>query len=103
MSEVEAGITKTTVQRIMMVLVFPRRNRGGNSVERLRVESHGLAHFTCRHTIAIGDNVSRHCRPAITETLVDVLNSALALVTARQINIDIRPLAALFREKTLEK
>ena len=41
--------------------------------------------------------------PAIAVLLVHVLDRPLAAIAARQIEIDVRPLAALFREKPLEQ
>ena len=52
---------------------------------------------------AIRDHVGRHRRAQLAVALVDILNGALALIAAGQIQIDIRPLAALFRKKPLEQ
>jgi hypothetical protein len=41
--------------------------------------------------------------PSFSEALVDVLDDALALVAAGQIDIDVGPFAALFGEKALEQ
>ena len=52
---------------------------------------------------AIRDDVGRHRGAERAVALVHVLNDALALIAARQIEIDVRPLAALLREKALEQ
>src|SRR6185437_13114203 len=51
----------------------------------------------------IGDNVCRHGRAQFSVALVDILNGAFALIAARQIEIDVRPFAALLGEKPLKK
>ena len=39
MPEIEPGIAKATVERIVLVAKFPGGDGGGNFVERLRIES----------------------------------------------------------------
>ena len=62
-----------------------------------------LADLARRGPAAIGDDVGGHGRAELAVALVDVLNDALALIAARQIEIDVGPLAALLREKALEQ
>ena len=64
--------------------------------ERLADLAHGAAR-------AVGDDVGGHRRAARAVALVDVLDDALALVAARQVDVDVRPLAALLRQKALEE
>ena len=52
---------------------------------------------------AIGDHVGGHGRAELAEALVDILDGALALIAAGQVDIDIGPLAALFGEEALEQ
>src|SRR5207245_3122256 len=62
-----------------------------------------FADFARRRTPAISDHVCGHRRAKLAVTLVNVLNRPLALVAARQIEIDVGPFAALFGKKTLEQ
>ncbi len=67
------------------------------------IEAERLPHFARRAPAAIGDHVGRHAGAVLAVALVDVLNDALAAIAAGQIEIDVRPLAAFFREKPLEE
>jgi hypothetical protein len=63
-------------------------------------------HFASRSVCAagtIGDDVGGHGRAARAVALVDVLDHTLAALTARQVEIDVGPFAALFGEKPLEE
>ena len=72
-------------------------------VDLRRVEAEHLAHFARRAPAAIGDDVGRHRRAVLAVLLVDVLDDALAPIAARQIEIDVGPLAALFGQEALEQ
>ena len=67
------------------------------------VEAERLAHFARGAPPAIGDDVGRHRRAEPAVFFVDVLDDPLAPIAARQIEIDVRPLAALLRQKPLEQ
>ena len=54
-------------------------------------------------TPAISDDISGHCGAKFSVALVNILNGTLALISARQVEIDIRPFVALFGKKSLEK
>ena len=62
-----------------------------------------LPNLARRRPSAIGDDVCGHRRAQLAVTLIHILNRALALVAAGQIEIDVRPLAALLREEALEQ
>jgi len=55
--------------------------------------------FRARHAIAIGNHVGGHGRSARSVALIDVLDHALALVAAGQIEIDVGPFATLLERK----
>ena len=57
---------------------------------------------SCR-TIAVGDDVGGHRRAVRAVALVHVLDDLFALIAGWQIEIDVRPLAALLGEETLEQ
>ena len=67
------------------------------------VERQGLAHLARRAPAAIGNHVGRHRRAVLAVLLVDVLDHALAAIAARQVEIDVGPLAALLRQEPLEQ
>ena len=79
------------------------RTRLAELFERRDFEAQRLAHLARGGAAAIGDDVGRHGRAELAEALVDVLDGALALVAAGQVDIDIGPLAALFGEEALEQ
>ena len=66
-------------------------------------EAQRLAHLARGGAPAVGDDVGRHGRAELAEALVDVLDGLFAFVAAGQIEIDIRPLAALFAEEAFEE
>src|SRR5215470_2355864 len=103
MIEVESGVAEAAVERVVLVTKFPGGDGGGNFGERFRIESEGLAHFTGGHAIAIGDDVGGHGGAALSVFLVEILDNFFALVAARQIEINVGPLTALFEEKALEE
>ena len=67
------------------------------------VEAERLPHFARRAAAAVRDDVGRHRGPETPVLFIDVLNDLLAPVAARQIEVDVRPLAALFRQEPLEE
>ena len=72
-------------------------------IDQRLVEPEHLPHLARRAAAAIRDDVGRHRRTVPAVALVDVLNHLLAPIAARQVEIDVGPLAALLREKTLEE
>ena len=103
MVEIESGIAKAAVERIVFVAKFPGGDGGGNFLERFRIEAQRFAHFARGHAVAIGDDVGGHGGAALAITLVDILNNFFALVAAGQVEIDVRPLAALFGKEAFEE
>ena len=67
------------------------------------VDPERLPDLARRAPAAIGDDVGGHGRAVPAVLLVDVLNDPLAPIAARQIEIDIGPLAALLRQEPLEE
>ena len=72
-------------------------------VDHAGLDRERLPHFARGAAAAIGDDVRRHRRPELPVFVVDVLDHALAAIAARQIEIDVGPLAALLREEALEQ
>ncbi len=73
------------------------------AIDLLGVEAERLPHFARGAPAAIGDDVGRHRRAQAAVFFVDVLDHPLAAIAARQIQIDVGPLAALFRQEPLEQ
>jgi hypothetical protein len=102
---IEAGRAKVAQQRRVRIglgeLEAPEQLR--QPIQLRRLEPQHLPHLARGAAIAVGDDVGRHRRAVAAVLLVDVLDDAFAPIAARQIQIDIRPLAALFREEALEQ
>ncbi len=77
--------------------------RRRNFVQRFGIEAQRLADFARGGASAIGDDVGGHGRAEFAVALVDVLDDALALIAAGQVEIDVGPLAALFGQEALEE
>src|SRR5208282_2288824 len=103
MGEIESGVAKAAVERVVFVAKLPGGHGGGNFVERFRIETESLAHFARGHTIAISNDVGGHGGAALAVFCVEILDNLFALVAAGEIEIDVRPLAAFFGEKAFEE
>src|SRR5581483_6325424 len=103
MGEVESSIAEAVVECVVVIAVLPVRHRGGNFVERLGIESESLAHFSRSHATAVSNDIGSHGRAAFSIFLVDVLDDALALIAAGEIDINVGPLAALFGKEPFEE
>src|ERR1700693_2007978 len=85
--QVEAGVVEAVIERVVGIFVFPGGDGGGDFVQCFRIESHGFAHFTGSHAVAIGDHVGRHGGSALAVELIDVLDNAFALVARGQVDV----------------
>ena len=90
-------------ERLVGIDVFELVHHLGETIDLPFVEIERLADFARRALAAIGDDVRGHRRAVLAVFLVDVLDHRLAAIAARQIEIDIGPLAALFGEEALEQ
>ncbi len=92
-ARIEARLAQVARQRLVRIdeLELPHQPR--DPIDRLGVEPQDLADLARGAAAAVRDHVGRHggAQPAV--ALVDVLDDALAPVAARQIEIDVRPLA----------
>src|SRR6185503_10716214 len=103
LAQVQTRIAKLSLARVVWIFPFPRVNESGESCQCFVVEVEHLADFTCSRAPAISDNVRGHGRAEFSIALVNVLNRLLTLIAARQIEIDVRPLASFLRKKALEQ
>ena len=103
MVEVEAGIAELALGGLLGIFPFPGPHQAAELFQAGDFEAQRLAHFARRGAPAIRDDVGRHRRAQFAEALVNVLDGLFAFVPAGQIDIDIRPLAALFAEEAFEE
>ena len=101
--QVQVGVAEMPFGRIAGVLPFPRPHQARQAIQRHHLKSQRFAHLARRRLPAIGNHIGRHGRAQLAVALVDILNGALPLLAAGQVQVDIRPLAALLRQKALEQ
>ncbi len=101
--EIEARIAKLPLGSIAGVLPLPGPHQRGKARQNVFLESEDLADFARGGAAAVGDDICGHGGAAPAVALVDVLDDALALVSAGQVEVDIRPLAALLGKEALEQ
>ncbi len=103
MAELETGFAELARGGVAGVLVLPGTHQARQAVERGRVKAQRLTHLPRRRAPAVGDDVGGHGRAPLAVAPVDVLDHALARLAAGQVEVDVRPLAALFGEEALEE
>ncbi len=102
--EVGAGAPEVAGRRLLVrILVAPAGDVLGEPVEEVRREAERLPDLADRAPRLVGDDVRGHrgARPAVAP--VDVLDDRLAALSRREVEVDVRPLAPLLREKALEE
>ena len=82
---------------------LPRTNQRGEAIQNLDIEAQRLTYFAGGRASAIGDNVRRHSGSMRAVLRINVLNDALALIAAGQVEVDVRQLASFFGEEALKK
>ena len=100
---VHADLAQMPGQRLAAVHELEAMHQFGEPIDQAGVKAQRLADLTRGAAVAVGDDVGRHRRAQLPVALVDVLDHALAPVAAGQVEIDVGPLAALFREEPLEE
>src|SRR6185369_4185686 len=101
--QIQTRIAKLPLAGIVWIFPFPRVDECRETSERFFVEVERLPDFACGRTPAIRDDVCRHGGAEFSVALVNVLDCFLALLSARQIEIDVGPFASLFRKKALKQ
>ena len=99
----EAGFAELALGGFVRISPAPGWNQRGDAGQVGFGEAQHLADVAHGGAAAIGDDVGGHGGAELAVALVDVLDGALALIAAGQIEIDVRPLAAFFGEKALEE
>ena len=98
-----AGLAQVARERVVGIDELELVHHLREAIDLTVVEAERLAHFARGAAAAIGDDVGGHRRAVLAVALVDVLDHALAPIAARQIEIDVGPLAALFGQEALEE
>ena len=101
--EVEADRRQMPRQRVGRIDELEVVHHLREPIDLRRLEAERLPHLARRAAAAIGDDVGGHRRAEPAVLLVDVLDDPLAPIAARQIEIDVGPLAALLRQEALEQ
>ena len=102
-ARIEADVAQVARDRLVRIAELEVVHDLGQPIDVAGVDAQRLAHFARGTTTAIADDVGGHRRAARAVALVDVLDHLLAPIAARQIEIDVGPLAALLREEALEE
>ena len=100
---IAAGLAEMDQEAIARILVFPVADEPRQPVAERRRQAERLADFPRRAPAPVGDDVRGHRRAQPPVALVDVLDDPLAPVPARQIEIDVGPLAPLLGKEALEE
>src|SRR5437660_12933524 len=99
MVQVEANLLKMIFEIVRWAAPFSAVHHARKLVESVLIESKSFAHLSRSRALTIGDDVRRHCGADLPVPLIHVLNCLLSLVSARQVQIEIRPFSAFFRTK----
>src|SRR6266566_4001885 len=103
MVQVEANLLKMIFEIVTWAAPFSAVHHARKLVESVLIESKSFAHLSRSRAVAISNDVCRHCGAELPVPLIHVLNCLLPLITTRQVQVDVRPLAAFLREKTLKE
>src|SRR3954469_4887320 len=103
LAQIQTCVAKLSFAGIVRVFPFPRVDECSETRERFVVKVERLSDFTRGRAPAISDDVRSHRRAMFSVALVNVLDCLLALLSARQIEIDVGPFASLFRKKALKQ
>src|SRR5262245_29363194 len=103
LAQVESGILKLPGERVFRIGVLPSAYQAGKLVECFWIERKHFADFARRRFSTIGDDIGAHGSAQFSIALINILDSAFALIAAGQIEVNVRPFAALLGEETFEE
>ena len=103
MLNIETSVEKRMRHRIRLAAPLPLPDQTRQPAQRILIEAERLSDFSCRRLLAIAAYVGRHRRTKFAVALIHILNRLLALLFRRQIEIDVRPLAAALIQKALKQ
>src|SRR5581483_3049684 len=100
---IDSALAQQRSKFIVLIAEFVNVIEPGEAIDLIGGKTQHLGGLANRTARAIRDYIGGHRGAAFTITLIDVLDDLFTLIAARQINIDIRPFAALFRQEALEQ
>src|SRR5579883_3281837 len=103
MAQVETCVAELPFERIAGIAIFPGADETRQAIEGFLVKGKHFAHFARGGFTAIGDDVCGHGRAQLAIALINILNGALALIPAGEIEVDVGPFAAFLGEEALEQ
>jgi len=103
MRRIAPGLGQVLGEHVLRVLIAPARGQAGQPVLEVAGQAERLADFAGRATTTIGDHVGGHAGGVPPVAPVDVLDDRLPPLAARQVEVDVRPLAAGLGEEPLEE
>ncbi len=99
----EAGFLEVTVEVVLGIHPFEVVHQLRQAVDAIGLDAQGLAHLARGTPPTVRDDVGGHARTMRAVLLVHALDDAFTAIAARQIEIDVGPLASLLREEPLEE
>src|SRR6185369_6970657 len=103
LAQIQTCVTKLPLAGIVRIFPFKRVDERRQTRKRFVVEIEHLPDFARGRAPTISDDIRGHRRAEFSVALVNVLNRLLALIAARQVEIDVRPFASFFGKKTLKQ
>src|SRR5437016_14229886 len=102
MTQVQTGIAKAAIERVVLIAVLPGAHNGRQSIQGFRFKAQSFAHLAGGEAAAISNDIGSHGGATLTILTIDVLDHAFALIAAGEVEVDVRPFAAFFGEHSLE-
>src|SRR5438093_12616365 len=103
MTRVKPGLAKVIFHGVCRSFPFPGIDQGGQAAQSLLLKAQCLANLARSRSPTVGNDIGSHRGSELSVALIDILNGALSLVPAWQVQVDIRPLSSLLREEALEQ
>src|SRR5213080_1865894 len=103
MVQIEANLLKMIFEIVRWAAPFSAVHHARKLVESVLIESKSFAHLSRSRPVTISNDVRRHRGAELPVPFIHVLNRLFSLVAARQVEVDVRPLAAFLREKPFKE
>ena len=93
MLTIDADVAQVALERVLRIDPLELIHDLREPIDLRGLEREDLPHFARRASAAIRNHVGRHRRAVLPVLLVDVLDHPFAAVAARQVEVDVGPLA----------
>src|SRR2546423_3676355 len=103
MTQVQASIAEAVIECVIRIAVLPVRYGRRKFVQCFLIKAEHFADFSRSHTAAIRNDVGGHGRAALAIASIQILDYGFAVVAARKIKINVRPLTSFLRQKPFEE